>query len=82
MPPEVLEAMRAAGSHYVDLMDLHRAAGRRIAELIGSPAIENAAVVCGAAAGLTVATAAGTTDLDPLNLVDAIACPTLVNVGL
>jgi L-seryl-tRNA(Ser) seleniumtransferase len=58
MPPEVLEATRQAGGSYVDLMGLHRAAGRRIAELIDSPAIEDAAVVCGAAAGLAVATAA------------------------
>ena len=58
MSPEVLEAMRLAGGSYVDLMDLYRAAGRRIAQLIASPAIEDAAVVCGAAAGLAVATAA------------------------
>src|SRR3954469_22657898 len=50
MPPEVLEAMRQAGRCYVDLLDLHRAAGHRIAELVDSPAIEDAAVVCGAAA--------------------------------
>lgn len=58
MPPEVLEAMREAAGWYVDLPPLHRAAGRRIAALIGSPAIEDAAIVCGAAAGLAVATAA------------------------
>src|SRR5436309_14334352 len=58
MPPEVMAAMRQAGGYYVDLMELRRAAGRRIADLIGSPAIEDAAVVCGAAAGLAVSTAA------------------------
>lgn len=58
MPPEVVAAMDEAAGWFVDLPELHRAAGRRIAELIGSPAIEDAAVVCGAAAGLAVATAA------------------------
>lgn len=58
MPPEVVEAMRAAAGAFVDLNDLHRAAGARIAALINSPAIEDAAIVCGAAAGLAVATAA------------------------
>jgi L-seryl-tRNA(Ser) seleniumtransferase len=58
MPPEVVDAMRAAASSFVDLNDLHRAAGARIASLINTPAIEDAAVVCGAAAGLAVATAA------------------------
>jgi uncharacterized pyridoxal phosphate-dependent enzyme len=58
MPPPVVEAMRRAAGNYVDLAELHQAAGRRIAELIGSPAIEDAAVVCGAASGLTVSTAA------------------------
>ncbi len=58
MPPEVLAAMHGAAGWYVDLPVLHRAAGRRIAELIGSPAIEDTAIVCGAAAGLAVATAA------------------------
>src|SRR5919199_5048697 len=68
MPPEVLEAMRQAGGSYVDLMDLHRAAGRRIAELIASLAIEDAAVVCGAAAGLAVATAAVVAGTDPAHI--------------
>lgn len=58
MPPEVVEAMREAAGWFIDLPELHRVAGKRIAELIGSPAIDDAAVVCGAAAGLAVATAA------------------------
>ncbi|MDQ3702478.1 MAG: aminotransferase class V-fold PLP-dependent enzyme [Chloroflexota bacterium] len=57
MPPEVLAAMRAGADWYVDVPALQRAAGRRIAELIASPAIDDAAIVCGAAAGLAVATA-------------------------
>ncbi|CAA9265253.1 MAG: L-seryl-tRNA(Sec) selenium transferase-related protein [uncultured Chloroflexi bacterium] len=58
MPREVVEAMDEAAKWFVDLPELHRVAGRHIAELIDSPAIEDAAVVCGAAAGLAVATAA------------------------
>jgi L-seryl-tRNA(Ser) seleniumtransferase len=65
MPPEVLEAMRAAAGAFVDLVELHRAAGARIAALIDSPAIGDAAVVCGAAAGLTAATAACVAGADP-----------------
>src|SRR5688572_5134082 len=65
MPPEVLDAMRAAAEAFVDLVELHRMAGARIAALIGSPAIADAAVVSGAAAGLTAATAACVAGADP-----------------
>jgi L-seryl-tRNA(Ser) seleniumtransferase len=58
MPPEVVASMVAGAGRYVDLPALERAAGKRIAALIGSPAVEDAAIVCGAAAGLAVATAA------------------------
>jgi L-seryl-tRNA(Ser) seleniumtransferase len=64
MPPEVLEAMNAAAGWFVDLPELHRRAGKRLAELINSPAIEDAAIVSGAAAGLTIATAACLTGTD------------------
>src|SRR5437016_3360037 len=49
MLPEVIEAMREAAAWYVDLPELHRRAGKRIAELIDCPSIEDAAIVCGAA---------------------------------
>ena len=68
MPPEVVAAMVAAAGRYVDLPALERAAGRRIAALIGSPAIEDAAIVCGAAAGLAVATAACVAGTDPARI--------------
>ena len=55
MPPEVLRAMREAADSFVNMDELHGAAGRRIAELLG---VEAACVTCGAAAGLAVATAA------------------------
>ncbi|MBI3973049.1 MAG: aminotransferase class V-fold PLP-dependent enzyme [Chloroflexi bacterium] len=65
MPPEVLEVMRRAGGNYVELPELHRAAGRKVAQLLGSPAIEDAAMVCGAAAGLAISTAACVAGTDP-----------------
>ncbi len=62
MPPEVLRAMAAAAEQYVDLSELHVAAGKRIAELIG---VEAAYVSCGAAGGLAVAAAACIAGSDP-----------------
>jgi L-seryl-tRNA(Ser) seleniumtransferase len=55
MPPEVTDAMAAASRHFVDIHQLHRAAGRRIAELIG---VEAAHVCAGASAGITLMAAA------------------------
>jgi L-seryl-tRNA(Ser) seleniumtransferase len=55
MPPEVVAAMVEASKHFVSVPDLQVAAGKRIAEVIGVPA---AMICCGAASGLTVATAA------------------------
>ncbi|MCX6382567.1 MAG: aminotransferase class V-fold PLP-dependent enzyme [Armatimonadetes bacterium] len=55
MPPEVLDAMVEASRSFVDLYELQRRVGERIALLTGN----EAAYVCsGAAAGLTLATAA------------------------
>ncbi|NPV06826.1 MAG: aminotransferase class V-fold PLP-dependent enzyme [Anaerolineae bacterium] len=55
MPPEVVEAMAAAARSFVDMDELHLAAGRRIAELIG---VEAAHVCNGAAAGIALMAAA------------------------
>ncbi|HUG81369.1 MAG TPA: hypothetical protein VML01_06885 [Bryobacterales bacterium] len=55
MPPEVVAAMVEASKHFVSVPDLQVAAGKRIAEVIGVPA---AMICCGAASGLSVATAA------------------------
>src|SRR5689334_5131833 len=55
MWPEVMEAMNYASKQFVPLNDLHDAAGKRIAELIGC---EGAMITSGAAAALTVGTAA------------------------
>jgi L-seryl-tRNA(Ser) seleniumtransferase len=55
MLPEVMEAIEYASRQFVPLNDLHDAVGKRIAELIG---VEAAMVTSGAAAALTVGTAA------------------------
>ena len=59
--PEVVSAMAEAAECYVDLIDLQRAAGRRLAEMIG---VEACYVAGGAAAGLAVSTAACVTGTD------------------
>lgn len=55
MHPDVVEAINYASKTFVPLNDLHDAAGKRIAELLGC---EAAMVTSGAAAALTVGTAA------------------------
>ena len=55
MWPEAVEAMNYASKTFVPLNDLQDAAGKRIAELIG---VEAAMITSGAAAALTVGTAA------------------------
>lgn len=55
MPPEVIQAMQDASSWFIDLEELQRKVGERIAVLTQN---EAAYVSSGAAAGLTLATAA------------------------
>lgn len=55
MPPEVLAAMAEAAQHFVDIDELHAKVGAQIAEWTQN---EAAYVSCGAAAGLTLSTAA------------------------
>ena len=55
MWPEVIDAVNYASKTFVPLNDLHDAAGKRLAELIGC---ESVMVTSGAAAALTVGTAA------------------------
>lgn len=62
MAPEVLAAMAEAGRSYVDLEELQRRAGERIARLIG---VEGCYITTGCAAGVTIATAALLTGDDP-----------------
>jgi len=62
LSPAVLAAMRQASRSYVDLEELLRRAGERIAELLG---VEGACVTSGAAAGLAVSAAACMAGTDP-----------------
>lgn len=55
MHPQVTDAMAAASRAFVDMNELHLAAGRKVAELIG---VEAAHVCDGAAAGIAVMAAA------------------------
>ena len=55
MPPEVVAAMDEAARYFVELPDLQKKAGQRIAELLHVP---GAVVTGGAASGITVATVA------------------------
>lgn len=61
MEPEVTDAMASASRHFVDIPELHRAAGRCIAELIG---VEAAHVCACASAGITLMAAACMTGTD------------------
>src|SRR5882672_2146533 len=63
MLPEVVAAMSYAAKHFVDIDELQTAAGEHIAELLGC---EGAMVTSGAAAALTIGTAACLTGEDPV----------------
>jgi D-glucosaminate-6-phosphate ammonia-lyase len=65
MPPEVLEAMTEAAGSFVDIAELQSAASRVIAEATGA---EAGLVTTGAAAALTLGTAACLTGLDPTRM--------------
>lgn len=62
MPPEVVEAMREASKHFINLDELQRAVGNKLAELTHN---EAAYVSTGAAAGVALATAAVVAGADP-----------------
>ena len=62
MRPEVVDAIRSMSGKFVRLDELHDAVGKRIAQMLGTPA---AMVPSGAAAGLTLGTAAVLTGEDP-----------------
>jgi L-seryl-tRNA(Ser) seleniumtransferase len=63
--PEVVEAMRAAAQHFVPLIELQEAIGRKIAASIGC---EAALVSAGAASALTLGTAACVAGKDPAKI--------------
>jgi len=62
MPPEVMAAMTEASKHHIDLEELQRAVGNKLAEITHN---EAAYVSCGAAAGVALATAAVVAGADP-----------------
>ena len=62
MPPPVLDAMVAAGQQFVDLPDLQRRAGERLASLTRN---EAAYVSSGAAGGIMLAVASCIAGTDP-----------------
>ena len=66
MPPVVLDAMRAGGESFVDLTELQRSVGDRIALLTGNEACY---VSSGAAAGMAIAVAACITGGNPERVV-------------
>ncbi|MYK20512.1 aminotransferase class V-fold PLP-dependent enzyme [Candidatus Poribacteria bacterium] len=61
MPPEVVAAMADASKHFIDIIELQKRVGEEIAKLTHN---EAAYVSCGAAAALTLSTAACITGLD------------------
>ncbi len=63
MPPEVVEAMVEASRAFVDIVELQKRVGEEIAKLTHN---EAAYVSCGAAAALTLSTAACITGLDSI----------------
>jgi L-seryl-tRNA(Ser) seleniumtransferase len=76
MPPEVLEAMVEASKHFVNLDELQRAVGNKLAELTKN---ESAYVSTGAAAGLVLATAAVVAGSDPKAIQQLPDCSGLKN---
>ena len=60
--PEVRRAMDAAAHHFVDMFELQRAVGKRLAELSGA---ESGMVTSGAAGAMAAATAACIAGADP-----------------
>src|SRR3954447_3567276 len=62
MPPEVREAMRLAADSYIDLFELQRKVGARLAEITHN---EAAYVSCGAAAGIALSVISCMVGADP-----------------
>jgi L-seryl-tRNA(Ser) seleniumtransferase len=78
MPDEVLAAMRSAASSYVDIHELHEAAGKRIADLTHN---EAAYVTSGCAAALVLGTLGAITKGEPsaiMHMPDGHGLPTEV----
>src|SRR6185503_17158435 len=65
MPKPVMDAMAAGAEAFVDLVELQRRAGERIASLTGNEACY---ISSGAAAGIAIAVAACITGSDPAKI--------------
>jgi L-seryl-tRNA(Ser) seleniumtransferase len=65
MPPSVVKEMDTAGRSFVDLREMQRRAGQRIADLTGNEAVY---ISSGAAAGIVVAVAACIAGTDPVRM--------------
>jgi len=65
MDPAVMEAMTEASKYFVDLNELLKISGEYVASLLG---VEAAYITSGAAAGLTLTTAACITGTDPAKI--------------
>ncbi|MCO5222129.1 MAG: aminotransferase class V-fold PLP-dependent enzyme [Thermomicrobiales bacterium] len=65
MEPEVLAAMAEAATRFVDIEELNRAVGQRIAEVTGA---EAGYVACGSAAAMALAVAACIAGTDPVKI--------------
>jgi D-glucosaminate-6-phosphate ammonia-lyase len=76
MAPEVVEAMTEASKHFINLDELQRAVGNKLAELTHN---ESAYVSTGAAAGLVLATAAVVAGSDPKAIQQLPDCTGLKN---
>lgn len=63
--PEVVAVMAEAAQSYVDLIELQRVAGQRLADMIG---VEACYIAGGCAAGLAISTAACMTGTDPAKI--------------
>jgi uncharacterized pyridoxal phosphate-dependent enzyme len=75
MPPPVLDAMRSAAGSFVDLVELQRRVGDRIAELTGNEACY---ISSGAAAGMAISIAACITSRDA-SLITALPATAALN---
>ena len=71
MPPPVVAAMEAGARHFIDLHELQRKVGERVAELTNN---EAAYISSGAAAGITLSVAACMTG-DDARLIDSFPGP-------
>ena len=72
MPAEVIEAMAEANQYFVDMRELNRAAGKRIAEVVHT---ESAMVAAGAVSAMILGAAACLTGTDE-DKMDALPHPT------